>query len=123
IAIEREGSLDVGDGQIKMVYSSPGHRLVAADSHDFRFARRELFEEVRGCLDQPYGHPSLHGHVHMKIDLGPDHVAVEPVSACLSGLSILLEGLDADEAATTGPACIDGHASGVRTLHVLESLH
>jgi hypothetical protein len=59
----------------------------------------------------------------MQIDLTSDHAAIEPVSACLSGFSILFEGLDAYETATTGSARIDCHASDVRTLHVPESLH
>jgi len=61
--------------------------------------------------------------MHMQIYPAPDDIAIEPVSACLAGLSILLEGFDAYETATTGSARIDGHASDVRMLHVLESLH
>src|SRR5262249_23530117 len=85
--------------------------------------RGSLLEEVRGRLNQLYGYAALHGHMGMKIDPGADHVAIKPVSACLSGLSFRLEGLDADQTAATGPARIDGHPGDVRTPHVLESLH
>ena len=83
----------------------------------------ELLEEARRRLNQHYGLVALLGHMHMQIDLAPDHVAIEPVSACLSRLGIFFEGLDADESETTGPARIDRHASDIRTFHVLESLH
>ena len=62
--------------------------------------RRELFEEGRGRLIQQRGLAALHGHIHMEIDLTSDQVAIESVSTCLSGLSILFEGLDAYETAT-----------------------
>jgi hypothetical protein len=51
--------------------------------------------------------------MHVQIGLTSDRISIEPVSACLAGLSILLEGLDAYESATTGSARVDGHASDV----------
>jgi len=46
---------------------------------------RELLEEARRRLDQHDGLAALLGHMDMEIDLASDHVAVELVSACLSG--------------------------------------
>jgi hypothetical protein len=67
--------------------------------------------------------PPYLGDMDMQIDLASDHVAVELVSACLSGVGIPFEGPDADETATAGPARIARHAGDIRTLHVQEPLH